>query len=158
MWSGSGSDLLKSGATADWRDALPCCRFHALRHEQLRWLIPKADSVQSVALTSLLCPSVHSEGWLSFVCAGDHSHCQAGSSLAATVSWQRVQRPESSGGFKLDWWNKLERNHSKLQVSVEVGGPQWGGNFYLSPAINPWIRPLFCISGWPVGDISSFQC
>lgn len=28
---------------------------------------------QSAALMSLLCPSVHSEGWLSLVCVGDHS-------------------------------------------------------------------------------------
>lgn len=28
---------------------------------------------QSVALMSLLCPSVRSEGWLSLVCVGDHS-------------------------------------------------------------------------------------
>lgn len=27
---------------------------------------------QSAALMSLLCPSVHSEGWLSLVCVGDH--------------------------------------------------------------------------------------
>lgn len=37
---------------------------------------------QSVALMSLLCPSVRSEGWLSHVCVGDHS--TVGPSLPVT--------------------------------------------------------------------------
>lgn len=64
-----------------------CCRYCSLT-EQLWWLILEADSVQSVSrlnVSSLLClsaslslsssfsPSVYSEGWLSFVCSGDHS-------------------------------------------------------------------------------------
>lgn len=41
---------------------------------------------QSVALMSLLCPSVHSEGWLSLVCAGDHSTIRPSQAFLSLIS------------------------------------------------------------------------
>lgn len=41
---------------------------------------------QSVALMSLLCPSVHSEGWLSLVCVGDHSTIRPSQAFPSLIS------------------------------------------------------------------------
>lgn len=41
---------------------------------------------QSVALMSLLCPSVRSEGWLSLVCVGDHSTIRPSQALLSLIS------------------------------------------------------------------------
>lgn len=54
---------------------------------------------QSVALMSLLCPAVHSEGWLSLVCVGDHSSNRPSQDFLSLISvgaYKAVLLPESS--------------------------------------------------------------
>lgn len=81
--------MMNMGAYRDWMGTL-LCRYNVCCFMQILQILTLASQSsyddsswrqtafsQSVALMSPLCPSVHSEGWLSLVCVGDHSTTRA---------------------------------------------------------------------------------
>lgn len=113
---------------------------------------------QSVALMSLLCPSVRSEGWLSHVCVGDHSTvgpsqaflsliscllmaCQRGQYITTAIMLTKLcfylRAPcfflrECVGCLSIAWVCSIQ--------GVFVCSLPRACNFYTSPAILPRFR------------------
>lgn len=121
---------------------------------------------QSVALMSLLCPSVCSEGWLSLVCVGDHSTIRPSHSflplISVSVKGSGAYKAvllfflwECMGHLEIDWWkiSVCSKCVSGKTVCSQIGA----SNFYLSPAINLLCLFNSVFQAHRVQDTSSVQ-